>query len=635
MNLGETIELGYELLQHVGQDSLGEVYEARNRQTKRVVRVTMLRTELSEAKEAAPDFLRDALEAATIVRSRVLPVIDLAWMSDNRPVLMSEMVSGRTAAEVLAHEGPLGPERVATMGVELCHGLAATHARGLFHGALGTDSLLLEPQDDGAEHLRIIDFGLRHLLAATSPVGTASRRRFRAPELDEGEPVDGRADLFSVGVILYELLTGLAPTNSTTSDGPSLFDPEPLPLVRPDLTHEMAELIDQAMAPDPADRLLGVEAMARELAAFASRGFSDLPPPPRPSSLGTDPFAPETSEGQTVPMSPDVFRSMFSSPPSRPSAMTPADDDDGDEPLGQPLRVHPPRLDAPDADELDEDNERPTPSEPAIVAALASATLRPSPEPEGPPPPSEPPVEASDEEPTETRATSSTPPAAEVDASDQGGRFLIPAIAGALAVLVAIATSALVLADRQQGEAAETDERAEESAIVIDLDDLDDVREVESIAVAEPSAPRAGATTASAEIDAALAERADGGELDGGATDDTVGEAMADAAAERSEGDGNPSGGGTTLASAGDGGAELTTEQVEERLERASRYLHMGQPLSCLMFTEGLPRSVEVDSQRVRCLTANRQYNRACRVARRHPDDPWCERWIRHNCRGR
>jgi eukaryotic-like serine/threonine-protein kinase len=207
--IGPGARLGrYEIVARIGAGGMGEVFRARDAQIGREVAVKVV----SGAPLVSAEFLRrfelEARAVGALNHVNILTIYDVGE-EDGTPYLVTELLEGENLRAVL-RRGRLAEKRAVELALQMCRGLAAAHDKGIFHRDLKPENLFL--LKDG--RLKVLDFGLAKLAGPTDAaavdqtgaiVGTAG---YLAPEVLRGEAADHRADLFAVGAILYEMLTG-------------------------------------------------------------------------------------------------------------------------------------------------------------------------------------------------------------------------------------------------------------------------------------------------------------------------------------------------------------------------------------------------------------------------------------------
>ena len=277
----------YEIVGPVGAGGMGEVYRARDPRLGREVAVKVL----AEGAEADPGrlerFEREGRAAAAIAHPNILTVHDLG-VHEGRPFLVTELVPGESVRERL-RRGPLPAAEAVGLALQLVRGMGAAHAARIVHRDLKAENLVVTPTGT----LKILDFGVAKLRPVEADAGAPTLAETElgfavgtpasmAPEQVRGEPVDGRADLFAVGVVLYEMLTGLSPFARPTAGATAaaILHEEPPPLAErtSDLPPSLARVIDHCLAKDPAERFQSAQDLAFALETVAA----ELEGPPRP-----------------------------------------------------------------------------------------------------------------------------------------------------------------------------------------------------------------------------------------------------------------------------------------------------------------------------------------------------------------
>jgi serine/threonine-protein kinase len=259
----------YALVQWLGAGGMAEVYLATDTRLDRSVAVKLLSATYARDVASVARFEREARAAARVSNPHVVSVLD-AGMADGTAFLVMEYVPGPTLREVLRERGPLPETEALRLAVDVADGLAGVHRSGLVHGDVKPANVLFDA--DG--RAKLADFGIARLTSAgvtpdaTSVMGTA---HYLSPEQAEGRQVDGRADVYSLGVLLFELLTGSPPFQgesivSVAVQHVQATAPSPRAL-RPELSRATEAVILRALAKHPADRFASAMEMCDALAA--------------------------------------------------------------------------------------------------------------------------------------------------------------------------------------------------------------------------------------------------------------------------------------------------------------------------------------------------------------------------------
>jgi serine/threonine protein kinase len=280
---GEVVEGRYRVVERIGSGGMGAVYRVEHLNLQRHFALKLLRPELTDEPGMLQRFEREARLAASVKSEHVVTIVDAGKSSTGTPYFVMEL-GDSDLRRLLRAEGPLTPVRTANLGIDTCRGLAAAHDKGLVHRDLKPENLLLGCGDDGREIAKIADFGVAKALGAhsTQPGSLIGTVRYMAPEqVGLNEPVGPATDIYALGVILYECLTGAVPFEEETTER-TLYrimtdTPEPLRARCPDLPHGLAAAIDRALERAPAARHASARAFAEALLPFAgtrSKGAS-------------------------------------------------------------------------------------------------------------------------------------------------------------------------------------------------------------------------------------------------------------------------------------------------------------------------------------------------------------------------
>jgi serine/threonine protein kinase/tetratricopeptide (TPR) repeat protein len=216
----------YQILQTLGEGGMGAVFKARDREVDRIVALKVIRPELAGNDEILRRFRQELVLARKITHRNVVRIYDLG-LADGLRFISMEYIEGRELAHLLRDEGKLAPKQAAEIMLQVCRGLAVAHAEGVIHRDLKPQNIMIDQQARAA----VMDFGIAHSLetaalaghGATSGLGHAGNLtmvgallgtpRYMSPEQARGAKVDNRSDLFTVGLIFYELLTGDFPSS--------------------------------------------------------------------------------------------------------------------------------------------------------------------------------------------------------------------------------------------------------------------------------------------------------------------------------------------------------------------------------------------------------------------------------------
>jgi serine/threonine-protein kinase len=284
---------------------MAEVWEGRDEVLNRPIAIKMLLTRLAIDATLRERFRREAVTAARLVHPGIVAIFDagievfeedgtgadaaLGWLREragteldgpDRPstaYMVMELVQGETLRDLIAHAAPLSPEVAVAVTAQVADALAYAHARGLVHRDIKPANVLLSDEGAGLARVKVADFGIAKATAASSSDLTATGTllgtpKYLSPEQVEGKEPDARADLYSLGVVLFEMLAGRPPFSAATDMATALAhvqQPAPrLEEARPDVPKGLAELVGALLAKDPADRVPSAGAVRSSLAAL-------------------------------------------------------------------------------------------------------------------------------------------------------------------------------------------------------------------------------------------------------------------------------------------------------------------------------------------------------------------------------
>ena len=268
--VGDLIAERYELEELVGTGGMSSVYRARDKLLERHVALKILHDTYGADEETVERFRREARAVAQLSHPNIVTVIDRGE-DDGRQFIVFEYVAGENLKEVVRREGPLAVRRALELTLEVARGLAFAHHQGLVHRDVKPQNVLM----NGDGRPKVTDFGIarsldvEHGMTQTGTVlGTSN---YIAPEQASGEPVDAYTDVYSLGVVLFELLTGDVPFQGENFVAVAMQHlNEPVPSVlerRPDVPARVANAVERAMAKDPRDRFPSMDDLAAELEA--------------------------------------------------------------------------------------------------------------------------------------------------------------------------------------------------------------------------------------------------------------------------------------------------------------------------------------------------------------------------------
>src|SRR5918992_1380187 len=279
----------YELEQKVGSGGMSKVYRAHDRLLERTVALKILHEHYSKDDEYIERFRREARAVAQLTHPNVVTVIDRGE-HEGRQFIVFEFIDGENLKQLVEREGPLPPRQVVELGLQIASALGSAHARGVVHRDVKPQNVILT--DEGRP--KVTDFGIARSSDVESVTLTGTvmgTSEYLAPEQARGELVDFRSDVYSLGVILFELSAGEVPFRGENPVSVAMRHlHEPVPSVRerrPDVPARLDAAIRRAMAKDPEERFGSMDELIAELEA-CRRALGEgeetivLPAPARP-----------------------------------------------------------------------------------------------------------------------------------------------------------------------------------------------------------------------------------------------------------------------------------------------------------------------------------------------------------------
>ncbi|MBI2941127.1 MAG: serine/threonine protein kinase [Chloroflexi bacterium] len=321
----------YEIVDVIGQGGMATVYRARQPSLDRLVALKVLAPDLARDPDFVARFQLEATIAAKLDHPHIVPIYDVG-AADGHYFIAMRLVPGAPLERIVAKDGPLPLARVVAVLSQVASALDHAHGLGVVHRDLKSANILVEAGDRGS----LVDFGI----ARAGEFGRYTRGRiigtpeYMAPEQAQGIEVDYRADIYALGIIAYELLTGQVPFRADSMVAVlhrQVYDPPPpIRTIRPDLPAATEGAILRALAKHPAGRPPGAGAFVATLAAPAvTEAFVPpaMPPPepaprtPTPPGLPRQPTPPPTPRPLTPPPAPRSPRPSRTPVPARPRSL--------------------------------------------------------------------------------------------------------------------------------------------------------------------------------------------------------------------------------------------------------------------------------------------------------------------------
>ena len=221
--VGEIIAERYHVVKALGEGGMGQVYLAEQVKMRRMCALKVMRPALATDPDAVRRFGAEAENASRIAHPNVAAIYDFGETPEGLVYLAMEFVDGPSLASILARERILPPGRVAAIGKQVADALSAAHDLGIVHRDLKPDNVMIVRNKDGSERVKVVDFGIAKAMAdgrtqMTRTGFVLGTPAYMSPEQISGDKLDGRSDLYSLGCMLFEMLTGQSPFSGPTGE---------------------------------------------------------------------------------------------------------------------------------------------------------------------------------------------------------------------------------------------------------------------------------------------------------------------------------------------------------------------------------------------------------------------------------
>lgn len=283
---GDVVEGRYRIIQTLGEGGMGTVFLAEHALIKRRVAIKILHPELATDANVVERFMNEARAAGTLGHPNIVESTDMGFTNNHVPYIVFEYLEGTLLTDEIYRVGGLPVRRAVRISEQIASALLAAHNASIVHRDLKSDNVFLTDKDDALDHVKVLDFGISRFMKLEDRqrnmvMGTPE---FMAPEqITNPDSVDKRADVYALGVILYEMLTARRPFSN--EDDPRalmhrIVTEPPPPLMRPEVPEGLSRLIlGKMLAKNPGDRLQSMGDVEAALDAYITRG--DGTPVPR------------------------------------------------------------------------------------------------------------------------------------------------------------------------------------------------------------------------------------------------------------------------------------------------------------------------------------------------------------------
>jgi serine/threonine-protein kinase len=310
--LGKVIDGRYEILHAIGEGGMGVVYKARQTSIDRMVAVKMLSSDLAKDRNWVQRFYNEAKACSRLHHPNTIRIFDFGQTREGQLFMAMELLEGLSLRQVIAQQSPIDPERVLKIVIQCCASLSEAHNLGIIHRDIKADNVFLIDLPGSRDHVKLLDFGVAKLMMAdefATQVGVVfGTPEYMAPEQGRGEPLTPRSDLYGVGILAYEMLTGSVPfRDAVPTTVLQMHLKSTVPPLPPRVPAAVQQLVMRALEKDPSRRFATAAAMLEEAQAVGA-------------ALQSGPFRPQSVASGT----PDAFPSLGREQPAFPAYPQPA-----------------------------------------------------------------------------------------------------------------------------------------------------------------------------------------------------------------------------------------------------------------------------------------------------------------------
>ncbi len=301
----------YEILETIGRGGMGIIYRARHRNDGSMVALKVLRTDLLVDPVSVRRFEQEATAASSLRHPNLIRVREFGLSRFGQPYLIMDYLDGVELQTLLSHCDHLDLPTFINIFTQMCDALAYAHDKGLVHRDLKPGNIMLVQGPTGTDTVKIIDFGIAKMLREHNPnvnittggdmLGSPA---YMSPEQCGGVSLDSRSDIYSLGCVMYEAITGMIPFRTESAIGTIMMQvnehPVPLAIARADLRipDELERIIFKSMEKDPALRYQTASELGEELWTFAAQGYQS---PPKKEDLEPTPIVnPQSAEYRII-----------------------------------------------------------------------------------------------------------------------------------------------------------------------------------------------------------------------------------------------------------------------------------------------------------------------------------------------
>jgi serine/threonine protein kinase len=282
----------YHLLATIAGGGMAVVYKAQDRLLNRVVAVKVLRPEYAMDPSFLQSFRQEAQAAANLTHPNIVTIYDVGQEGDRHYIVM-EYVEGRDLKSIIQEEAPFSIGRALDITIDVCAGVGDAHHSGIVHCDIKPQNVIISTEG----RVKVTDFGIARAFSQIVPPEVETvwgTPQYFAPEQAAGEPPTPASDVYSIGVMLYEMLSGRlpfdAPDQTTLAMMHMQDEPAPLHQLNPQISLQLEQIVDKVLAKEPSARYRSAEHLGRILVGYRqgasqATGFQPMVPLPEEASV--------------------------------------------------------------------------------------------------------------------------------------------------------------------------------------------------------------------------------------------------------------------------------------------------------------------------------------------------------------
>ncbi|HEV7425665.1 MAG TPA: serine/threonine-protein kinase [Thermoanaerobaculia bacterium] len=326
----------YRIVQRLGIGGMGEVFKVEHTFLGSTRVVKIIRAQISSSSDAHERFLREARLATKVQHPNVATLHDFSALPDGSHYMVWEYIEGQNLAQVLRQRGTLAPRHAVRIAIQALAGLEAIHRAGIVHRDISPENLMITHAGDASEFVKIIDLGVAKAaesdVAMTQTGMFVGKFRYASPDhlgfVGAGERIDGRADLYSLGVVLFEMVTGRPPFEATSPHEYIIHHSRDEYVTSPDLDRltgspALQNVLARALDRDRNKRFATAREFSDALAAIEATLPDEPPAAPVPFDADATMKTERTKGGQTIAPASAALPTIITSTPQPPPAPTP------------------------------------------------------------------------------------------------------------------------------------------------------------------------------------------------------------------------------------------------------------------------------------------------------------------------